>query len=253
MISAEGTILSYPTYHNDNVTVALYRISGVGAVTPVACDSGSGLNGAGRISTFLAAGTYRVGIGHFNSDLQSPSLATLTVSMSDVQMVRNGTFADDLTGWSVKKASGDGLVTGAAAIGGASFRFTGSANEASMLKQTIPLNDLLIKPDSLLNWAGDIRCSVAPVTQLTVKVKAVRANGQSETLSFKLPSPATSGLTTSVARTMWLTRGKPKKLVLSIKNKMPAGDCVLDNIRLHVFTLTTGRDGVLPPPPPPAP
>ena len=105
-------------------------------------------------------------------------------------------------------------------------------------------------PNSLLEWRATLECTTVPEKDMTIKIKAIYADGATETKSFPLLVPTFTGLPVADTATVLLKRAKPISLQITIKNTAGFGDCLLDDLGLIVIS-TYGARGVLPLPVPP--
>ncbi|MBK8137765.1 MAG: hypothetical protein IPK52_18455 [Chloroflexi bacterium] len=251
-ISSEGSALGYaPVDYRTTTVMRLSLQTAPNAYSQVGCNAGAGVSGAARLDLTLDAGKYVIELGHTSTSLTASSSGVVRVVVDELEVLVNGGFEADLAGWKLTNATTDAIFTGAQAItGNKSFRFVGGPNEATQLKQKIPLSMIKMGPNSLLEWRATLECTTVPEKDMTIKIKAIYADGATETKSFPLLVPTFTGLPVADTATVLLKRAKPISLQITIKNTAGFGDCLLDDLGLIVIS-TYGARGVLPLPVPP--
>ena len=250
-ISTEGSALGYaPEDYRIHTVMRLYKQTGLNVYEEAACATQGGVSGSARIDMWMDAGIYFIEVGQTSGGLILPSNAVVRVAVGSLQVLTNGGFEEDLAGWTLKNATTDGVYTGVEAITGSkSFRIHGGPDEATRLKQNIPLSMINLGPNAVLEWRTSIECVAIPEKNMTVKIKAIYSGGETETITFPLDVPVFTDFLAVTGSKVLLKRKKPVSLQVSIINKAASGDCLLDDMQLTVIS-TYGARNVLPVPPP---
>jgi hypothetical protein len=223
-----------------------------GVLFSVSCVTGGGLHGSTQTTFDPGGHTYYVAL--FTTDpygLDGASLARLQVMAEDAQVLKNTSFSSGLAPWKLKNATGDGLVSTPTGFDASSLQFVGNPDEASTLKQTVPVSGFIIPPDSLLEFMYTYKITVPVNKQPQLKIVVTFTDGSTQTFSdtLALGTGVTSG--SFFSSTFLITKKGATKVTVTIKNKMTAGNYVLDNLKLYVKPLGYGLrdDDVLPLPP----